>query len=99
MPIALDVVIYEKGLPVATAASRNVGLEGMCVETMWHLFCTGTPLEEEFIFADTHGGRRYRLPVIVKHVSRRGFGVMFDIFDQDLFRALEARLYGPDNNS
>ena len=58
-PIALDVVIYEKELPVATAGSRNVGLEGMYVETIWHLFCTGTPLEAEFIIADIRGGRRY----------------------------------------
>jgi len=87
--IALDVVIFDKGLPVATSVSRNVGLEGMCVETTWHLFCTGTPLEAEFIIADARGGRRYRLPVIVTHVSRRGFGLMFNIFDQNLFRALE----------
>lgn len=98
-PIALDVVIYEKRLPVATAVSRNVGLEGMYVETVWHLFCKGTALEAEFIIAGIRGGRRYRLPVVVKHVSRRGFGLMFNIFDQELFRAFEAMLYGFDDSS
>ena len=98
-PIALDVVIYEKGLPVATAVSRNVALDGMYVETVWHLFREGTPLKAEFIVADTRGGRRYRLPVIVKHVSRRGFGVTFNIFDQKLFRAIEAMLYGFDDSA
>jgi hypothetical protein len=98
-PIALDVVICEKGLPVATAVSRNVGLEGMYVETVWHLFCTGTPLEAEFIIADIRGGRRYRLPVVVRHVSRRGFGLKFNIFDQKLFRGFEAMLYGFDDSA
>lgn len=97
--IALDVVIYEKGLPVAASVSRNVGLEGMYVETTWHLFCTGTPLEAEFIVADGRGGRRYRLPVIVTHVSRHGFGLMFNIFDQNLFRALEAIVYSFNNTT
>ena len=98
-PIVLDVVIYEMGLPVATAVSRNVGLEGMYVETVWHLFCKGTRLEAEFIIADIRGRRRYRLPVIVAHVSRRGFGLVFNIFDQKLFRAFEAMLYGFDDSA
>ena len=44
-------------------------------------------------------GRRYRLPVIVTHVSRRGFGLAFNIFDQKLFRAFEAKLYGFDDSA
>ena len=98
-PIAMDVVIYEKGLPVATAVSRNVSLEGMYLETVWHLFCKGTALEAEFVIADIREGRRYRLPVIVTHVSRRGFGLAFNIFDQKLFRAFEAKLYGFDDSA
>ena len=93
-PIVMQVVIYDKGLPVAAAMSRNVGLEGMYVETNWHLFSKGSLIEAEFIIADTPGGQRHRLPAVVLHVSRRGFGLTFDIFDQILFRALEAKLYG-----
>lgn len=97
--IALDVVLYEKGLPVAAAVSRNVGLEGMYVETLWHLFRKGTVLEAEFIIAGIRAGRRYRLPVVVMHVSKRGLGLMFSIFDRDLFRTLETMLHGLDDGA
>ena len=93
-PIVMQVMIYQKGLPVAATMSRNVGLEGMYVETSWHLLSKGSSIEAEFIIADTPGGRRHRLPALVLHVSKRGFGLTFNIFDQQLFRALEAILYG-----
>jgi hypothetical protein len=93
-PIAMQVVIYERGLPVAATISRNVGLQGMYVETSWHPFSKGSLIEAEFAIADTPGGRRYRLPAVVLNVSKRGFGLTFNIFDQKLFRALEEILYG-----
>jgi hypothetical protein len=91
--MALDVVIYHKGLPIAVAQSHNIGLEGMYVETRWHLFSVGTLLEAEFILDETRDGRRHRLPVLVAHVRGRGFGLMFACFEQRLFRALEAMLF------
>jgi hypothetical protein len=90
--IALDVVIYHKGLPIAVAQSHNVGLEGMYVETRWHLFSVGTLLEAEFILDESRDCRRHRLPVVVAHVRGNGFGLTFACFNQRLFRALEAML-------
>jgi len=88
-PIVMQVVIYQKGLPVAATMSRNVGLEGMYVETSWHPFSKESLIEVEFVIADTSARRRHRLPALVLHVAKRGFGLTFNIFDQTLFRALE----------
>jgi hypothetical protein len=99
IPIALDVVIYYKGLPIAVATSRNISLDGMYVETRWHLFSRGTVLDAEFILDDNRDNRRHRVSVVVTHVRGHEFGLMFKTLDQRLSRALELTLYGDEKRS
>lgn len=95
----IDVVIYYKGLPIAVAKSVNIGLDGMYVETRWHLFSRGTVLDVEFILEDVRDNRRHRTSALVIYARGHRFGLMFKSSNQELSRALALMLYGDEKRS
>ncbi len=80
-PIAIDGMIYHRVLPATRCTIRNLGLDGMYVETGPMAFSHNNALEVEFALRCDGHLRRYRLPVLVVHrfhgLSQNGIGMMF----------------------
>lgn len=76
-PINLDVLIFHQGLPVGRGRTRNIGLEGMFIETEIRDFSEGTTLDIELNVDGDEGEQRVRLPGLVVHRNREGMGLMF----------------------
>ncbi len=91
--IVVDVSIRRGDATARFGRCRNVGLEGMFVETDDQLFSRGMGLELEFELDDGSIVERHRLPVVAVRVSQHGVGAMFLAFHATLFRSLERLLY------
>lgn len=78
-PAIVDVQLYQHDRPVARCKARDVGIEGMFVDTGPLLYRANTLLEVEFeveLNRRFHRSRSYRLPVIVVHHANEGIGLM-----------------------
>lgn len=76
--IALNILIYYQGTPVAKCRSSNISRSGMFVETGPLTFFRNTSLEVEFKSGNDARKKIYRLPATVIYSSSKGIGVMFD---------------------
>lgn len=76
-PITLDVLIFHQGLPIGRGRTRNIGREGMFIETKKKDFPEGTVLDMELDIDTDKGEQRIRLPALVIHRNREGMGLMF----------------------
>ena len=92
-PLRLDVLVYRDRVPVAVGTTRNIGLEGMFLETGRQRFSNQTLLEVAFPVKVDREEQRFRVPAVVVNASTAGMGLTFTAFDQKLFRALERLLY------
>ena len=92
-PVDIDVRVYHGGFPGARVRARNIGMEGMYIETRGLALPKNSVLDVEFRLDDAGEGQNFRVPSFVRHVSGGGVGVMFRQFNQDLFRALHNQLY------
>lgn len=95
--LTTNVLLYHHGIPVARCESRDVGLEGMFVNTGPLNYFRNTRLDVEFSLRNPATGQvaRCRLPAIVVHTSNQGLGLTFIGFNPDIFRTLDAILHGP----
>lgn len=78
-PAAVDVQLYQYGKQVARCKARDVGIEGMFVDTGPLLYRPNTLLDVEFeveLSRRFHRSRSYRLPVLVVHSANEGIGLM-----------------------
>lgn len=78
----LNIVIYKKNLLVAMGIVKNIGSEGVFIESGFNELRINQPLEIEFLSNEkTQKGRR--LKAIVVHRTDRGFGAEIeDIAEQ-----------------
>lgn len=91
--IVVDVSIRRDGATAGFGRCRNIGLEGMFVETDCQLLSRGMALELEFELEDGGIGRRHCVPAVAVRVSEQGVGAMFLSFHATLFRSLQRLLY------
>ncbi|QKT02451.1 PilZ domain-containing protein [Ectothiorhodospiraceae bacterium 2226] len=90
--LKLDVLLYHRGMPIARSRSRNIGLEGMCVDAGIEL-PEHAPVDVEFELMHKGRRRRHRLPAVVVHRTEEATGLMFRTFDRAAFQAIEEYIY------
>ena len=76
-PIAIKVLLYHHGIPVATCKTRDIGKAGIFVESGSLLYRVSTMLKVEFEIASPSRRQFYRLSAIVAHLSQDGLGLFF----------------------
>lgn len=89
--VTLDVLIFRKEFPTVKGKIRNIGLEGMYVETEAVDFPEGVALEVEFAIRSNNEKqdvRQFHLPALVIHSSGKGMGLMFLIFMPAVFETV-----------
>jgi uncharacterized GH25 family protein len=74
----LKIVIYKQNLLVAMGIIRNIGNEGVFVETRFNEVPVNQPLEIEFFSHDTKALKDRRFKAMVVHRSNAGFGAEID---------------------
>jgi hypothetical protein len=68
-----NIVIYKQSLLVAMGIVKNIGKEGVFIESGFDELCVNQPLEIEFFGSDrTAKGRRFK--AVVVHRTEQGFG-------------------------
>ena len=81
VPVGLDMLIYRRGLPVATGRIRNACRGGIFIETEYRELREHQNLEFEFRSLDQSGSMRHR---VAGHVLRcTPEGVALEIDDAD----------------
>jgi hypothetical protein len=74
----LKIVIYKQNLLVAMGIIRNIGNEGVFVETRFNNLPINQPLEIEFFSKDARVLKDRRFKAMVVHRSDQGFGAAID---------------------
>jgi predicted RNA-binding protein (virulence factor B family) len=69
----LNIVIYKQNLLVAMGVVKNIGSEGVFVETGFNEMTLNQPLEIEFLAGDKTA-KNNRLKAVVVHRTDSGFG-------------------------
>lgn len=78
-PLDVDVGLYQHGQRIAVCKIRDIGIEGMFLETGPLFYRVNTLLDVEFeidVSRRYRTPRVYRLPVMVVHNTKWGVGVM-----------------------
>lgn len=70
----LNIVIYKQNLLVAMGIVKNIGNEGVFIESRFHDMTVNQPLEIEF-FANDSLLKSRRFKGVVVHRNDRGFGI------------------------
>jgi len=91
-PIECQLLLYKHGLPVQTGICRNLGFDGLFIETVSCEWRKNEYLEVEII--GYKGEPAMRLPAVVIHHSERGAGLMFDTVTSEQHRILRGWLIG-----
>ena len=87
--IPVRILIYHNGVPVISSESRDLSLDGMFVGTGEIKYNKNTRIDVEFSVSDKASTKRVRLPAIIVHQSKRGFGLMFTGMDRSGYKALQ----------
>lgn len=69
----LNIVIYKQNLLVAMGIVKNIGSEGVYIESRFDDLAVNQPLEIEF-FANDSNSKSRRFKAVVVHRDERGFG-------------------------
>lgn len=80
-----QVLLYRQGHAAITGRLRNLGLEGMYIETGPRDLAEGMVLHVAFSLEGQTGKQHLRLPALVVHHSEQGVGMM-------LFRPMTTQL-------
>lgn len=92
-PVDVKVALRRQGASFNWFKTRDLSMEGVFVESGPDSWPEDTFLELEIPLYDNGKQTRHRVPVVVVHRSREGMGLMFCVFDQSLFKAIEYLLY------
>ncbi|MGD8591824.1 MAG: PilZ domain-containing protein [Gammaproteobacteria bacterium] len=71
----IKVMLYHKGIPVISCKTRDIGVEGIFVETGPLVYRNNTLLRIEFEVTLINSRQFYRLSAIVAHSSEIGLGL------------------------
>jgi hypothetical protein len=77
--------------------SRNIGLEGLFIETGIMILPVGSCIEVEFGLMAGTQWVEVHMPAVVVHRNRDGCGVAFQTFNGKAFRVIEQLLYTHDH--
>jgi len=92
-PVEVDVSLRRQGTSLKRYKTRDLSMEGVFVESGPDSWPEDTFLELELPLFEKNKQTRHRVPVVVVHRSQNGMGLMFCVFDQPLFKAIEYLLY------
>lgn len=90
----LQMLIYRRGLPVATGTLRNVSVQGLFVETDYADLHPHQHLECEFRSESSTTGEWHRVGAWVSRRARRGIGLEVDDADRRNAQILEELTHG-----
>ena len=79
----LDVVLFDKGLPIAVGKAQDISLLGMFVTGPVPDLRKHQLIEVRFKTESGQEGTWCRLPAMVVQTSREGLGLIFDTSDPD----------------
>ncbi|AOY87690.1 pilus assembly protein PilZ [Marinobacter salinus] len=85
IPAKLELLIYKRGMPVATGQVRDASKRGLFIATGYSNAQLNQTLEIEFRFPDRQGRQFRRLKAHVVRKSDHGLGVDFDGIENDTF--------------
>jgi hypothetical protein len=92
-PARVEVALRREGASFNQFKTRDISMEGVFVESGPDSWPEDTFLELDLPLFENGRQVRHRVPVVVVHRSQEGMGLMFCIFDQPLFKAIEHLLY------
>jgi len=93
--VTFEVKVSYKCHPVVLGWSRNIGLEGLFIETGIMILPVGSYIQVEFGLLSATQWEQISMPAIVVHRNRNGCGIAFQAFNGNAFRAIEHVLYTP----
>jgi len=82
MPGRLTLLIYRRGLLVATGMLRNISQSGLFISTNCQDLDLNQQLEIEFRLHDPDAPQLQRVSAVLVHKNSRGLGVEFDGRDE-----------------
>lgn len=91
-PVVMEVTVYHKGLAVGQCKTRNVGREGVFLETNSLALPLHTVLDVALPQDVVGKHHKQRIPGLVIHNHDGGLGIMFCSFDHNLFVAMDRLL-------
>ena len=91
--VTLVVKVVYKCHPVVLGRSRNIGLEGLFIETGIMILPVGSCIQVEFDLMNATRLVQICMPAVVVHRNRNGCGIAFQAFNGNAFRAIEHLLY------
>jgi hypothetical protein len=92
-PVTFEVKVVYKCHPVILGQSRNIGLEGLFIETGIMILPVGSCIEVEFGLMAGTQWEEVHMPAVVVHRNRDGCGIAFQTFNGKAFRVIEQLLY------
>ncbi len=93
VPVALDVMLYQRGIPVAVCRSQEISAQGISLREGARRFQRNTFLEIEFALREKGELCRYRIPAVVMHSSEQSTGLMFDTKQPDVVAAIRRLMH------
>ena len=91
--VTFEVKVSYKCHPVVLGRARNIGLEGLFIDTGIMVLPVGSWIEVEFALACRAGWLQVRMPAIVVHRNGQGCGIAFQAFNGKAFHVIEKLLY------
>ncbi|MDE2089818.1 MAG: PilZ domain-containing protein [Gammaproteobacteria bacterium] len=88
VPVALDVSVYHRGIPVAWARAHNISQDGLFVRSPHACFPKGTPLSVELMMESRGRPVLVRLSAVIMHSSGTAMGLMYDAVDPETIRII-----------
>jgi PilZ domain len=98
-PVMFGVRVSHKCHPIVQGRSRNISLEGLCIETGIVILPVGSFVEVEFVLMAGKVWEQIRMPASVVHRTGNGCGIVFHDFNAKVFRSIERMLYSHNNRN
>ena len=83
VPVALNALVYHRGIPVAWARAHNISQDGLFVRSPHACFPKSTPLSVELMWESRGRPVLVRLSAVVMHSSGTAMGLMYDAVDPE----------------
>lgn len=77
LPVTINVLLYHNNIPVVHCKTRNIGADGMFVQTGSLKYGTNTMLKVEFKPDEGKDNHSHIIPALVVHHANDGMGLMF----------------------
>lgn len=92
IPVALKLLLYRDGLPVAIGRTRNASKFGLFVKTDYVVTVPSQLMEVELLSKRWGRTDRSRFRALVTHSEQDGLGLQFDVQNDADYRVIGAAL-------